>query len=71
MTFGFIPFTVNFSAEMFINSARPFLNNYVEKFEMYGTRMDKWKPLILKKISADQLAPKLGGSPDWKPVPFN
>ena len=54
-----------------MTAARPFLGNWLEKYEIYGTRMDKWKPIILRKIGADQLAPKYGGTnTDWKPIPF-
>ena len=55
-------FAVNFSAETFINTARPFLSNYLDKFEMYGGHVAKWKPRIMKKIAGDQLAPKYGGT---------
>lgn len=62
---------VNFSAETFINTMRPFLGALLEKFEICGTRMEKCKPGIVKKIAADQLPPKYGGtSSDWKPAAF-
>ena len=61
---------VNFAAETFMNEVRPFVGSYLDKFEIYGTRIEKWKPRIFRTISADQLAPAYGGSSDWRPVPF-
>lgn len=50
--------------------AKPFLGNFLEKFEIYGTRAEKWKPKILRQIPATQLPPELGGFAAWKPIPF-
>ena len=63
--------TANYAAETFINIARPFLGSLLEKYEMYGTRSDKWKQALLRKIPYDQLPARYGGSEDWKPVPLS
>ena len=63
---------VNFAAETFINLAKPFIGDTLSRHEIYGTRVEKWKHLMLRKFPADQLPPKYGGTnPDWKPLPFN
>ena len=62
---------VNYAAESWLNLSKPFWADFMDKFEIYGTRSEKWKPLLLRKIAADQLPPKYGGSPDWKPLGFN
>ena len=62
---------VNYSGDVFIAAGRPFVGSWLEKYEIYGTRVDKWKPMLFRKISEDQLAPKYGGTnPDWKPISF-
>lgn len=58
----------NFAAESFMNLAKPFVGQLLEKFEFYRTRSEKWKPALLRKISQDQLPPKYGGKEGWKPV---
>ena len=61
---------VNYAAETFMNLAKPYFENFMEKLEVYGTRSEKWKPRILRKIPASQLPPVYGGNKDWKPLPF-
>ena len=66
-----VQFPANYAAETFINMARPFIGDILENMEIFGTRPEKWKPLLLKKIPADQAAPKYGGTnKDWKPLPL-
>lgn len=60
---------VNFAAESFINVAKPFWADFLSKFQIYGTRGERWIPKLLKKIAASELPPKYGGSnKDWKPL---
>ena len=62
--------SVDYSAETFLNLARPFLGEIANRFETLGTRIEKWKPRLLKNIPADQIPPKYGGTnPAWKPLP--
>ena len=68
---SFTWFVVNFAAETFINLAKPYFGNLLEKMEIYGTRSEKWKPIILRKIPPNQLPPTYGGAKDWKPLPFH
>ena len=63
-------FAVNFSAESFLQLSKPLWGELLSKFEIYGTRREKWIPKLLKKIDASQLPPKYGGSEDWKPLNF-
>lgn len=61
--------TVNYAGETFINLSRPFMGTIFDKMEIYGTRSDKWKSALLRKIPQEQLPPKYGGNnKDWKPV---
>ena len=55
-------FAVNFGAETLINMMRPVLGPFVDKFEIGGTQMAKWKPLIMRKISIDQVPAQFGGT---------
>ena len=64
-----IPLSVNFAAESWMNLVRPFLGTFLDKFEVYGTQSEKWKPKLLRHIPANQLSPKYGGSEDWKCLP--
>ena len=61
----------NFGAQSFINIARPFLGNILEKFEVYGADTTKWKPNLLRKIPSSQLPLYYGGDKDYKPIPWN
>lgn len=52
--------------------AKPIVSNVFDKLEIHGTDMNKSMPMMLRKIGADQLAPKYGGNnSDWKPVLFH
>ena len=62
---------VNFAAENFIQISRPFMGTLLDKYEIYGTRAGKWKPMLLRRIPASQLPPKYGGNEDWKPLALN
>ena len=58
-------FKANFAAQPFVNIARPFLGNILEKYEIYGTRSELWKSALLRKIPKDQLPPHYGGNKYW------
>ena len=62
--------SVNYAAETFINLAKPYFSDVLEKVENLGTRSAIWKPRVLRKIPANQLPEMHGGTEDWKPLPF-
>ena len=64
-------FEANYGAETFINLSRPFLGTMLEKYEIFGTRPQKWQHILLKSIAADQLPPAYSGrETGWKPLPI-
>ena len=64
-------FPVSYGAETFIGIARPFMANYLDMFEFYGTRGEQWKPILLRSIPASQLSPTYGGDNGWTALPMN
>ncbi|CAG7821955.1 unnamed protein product [Allacma fusca] len=50
--------------ESFWRLGKPLLGRISELIEIHGTNADKWKPVLLHKIPADQLPFRLGGSKD-------
>ena len=61
---------VNYAAESWIGLTRPFWDEFLHKFQVFGTHSEKWKPILLKYVDASQLPPKYGGTNNWKPLEF-
>ena len=62
---------VDYAADTFLTTAKAFTGGLLDQVELHGTLSEKWKPMILRKISLSQLSPKYGGSKDRKPLPLN
>ena len=63
--------SVNFAAETDLHLARLFIGDILDRYEIYGTRVEKWKPLFLKNFPPDKVPPKYGGSnTNWKLLPL-
>ena len=61
-------FAANFAAELFLNSARPFLGSLFEKMEVYGTQRDRWVPRLLRDIPENVLPKAYGGTSKFNAV---
>ena len=60
----------NFAAEIFFNTARPFLGDLLQRIEVYGSRKEEWIPKLLRAIPMDSLPPSYGGSKPFQPISF-
>ena len=42
-----------------------------DRYEIFGTRPEKWKLQLMKVFTSNQVTPKYGGTnKDWKPFPL-
>jgi hypothetical protein len=67
VAYGFVV-NANPLAYQVINLGKPFIGNFLERTEVFGTNSRIWKPRILKKIPRSQLPPPYGGTQDFKPI---
>ncbi|CAG7834233.1 unnamed protein product [Allacma fusca] len=59
---------VNPVANAAVTSMRPILGRFMERVDVYGTQTAQWIPVVRRRLPADQLPAKYGGSKDHKPL---
>ncbi|CAG7728361.1 unnamed protein product, partial [Allacma fusca] len=67
ISYGFIV-NANPLVYQMINTVKPFISNFLEKIDIYGTNVNHWKTHILKKIPPSELHPRYGGHKNFRPV---
>ncbi|CAG7725192.1 unnamed protein product, partial [Allacma fusca] len=66
ISYGFIV-NANPLVYQMINTVKPFISNFLEKVDIYGTNVNHWKTHILKKIPSSELHPRYGGNQHFRP----
>ncbi|CAG7716534.1 unnamed protein product [Allacma fusca] len=67
ISYGFIV-NANPLVYQMINTVKPFISNFLEKVDIYGTNVNHWKTHLLKKIPPSELHPRYGGNQNFRPV---
>ncbi|CAG7822865.1 unnamed protein product [Allacma fusca] len=67
--YGFL-INANTLVEQMLILVKPFMGKFLERVEVYGTKSEIWKPLLLRRIPRSQLPLAYGGTKKFRPVSF-